>query len=107
MKKKVTLLGSLGSDAKVIEVSGYYALSFDLAVTERHKDSTGTWGNLTEWFKVMKWDKKEYVEKSLPYFKKGSKVLVDGSFTLTSFKDKPQMTVRVSEMELISSPTKS
>jgi single-stranded DNA-binding protein len=105
--KKVTLSGNLGSDAKIIEVSGHYGLTFDRGVSERHRDSTGVWGKLTEWYKVIKWDKKEYVEKALPYYKKGSKVLVDGGFTLTSFKDKPQMTVKVSEMELISSPIKS
>lgn len=105
--KKVTLTGNLGNDAKIFEVSGHTALIFDLGVTERHKDSAGVWGNLTTWFKIFKWDKKEYIEKSLPYFKKGAKVYVDGSFTLTSFKDKPQMTVKVSEMELLSSQTKS
>ena len=98
---KVILTGNLGSDAKLIEINGHCGLTFDLATTKRHKDSQGVWGDLTSWYKVTKWDKKEYLEKSLPYYKKGSKVYVDGDFTLTSFKDKPQMAVIVSTMELL------
>lgn len=101
---KVILTGNLGVDAKIIDVSGHHGITFNVATTRRHRDSKGVWGNLTTWYKVTKWDKKDYLEKLVPYFKKGSKVYVDGQLTVTVFKDNPQLSVLVSEMELISSP---
>ncbi|KAJ2451706.1 hypothetical protein EV183_003422 [Coemansia sp. RSA 2336] len=75
---KVTLLGNVGADPKIIEFNnGNKGAIFSLATTRRYKNSNGDIVENTEWHRVrFNGSKVEIIERLL---KKGALVYVEGS----------------------------
>lgn len=83
---KVLLVGNLGKDPEIKELSGGKKVSnFSLATTESYKDKDGNWVNNTEWHNVTFFGPvAAFIEK----LKKGNQVYVEGKIKTESYDDK-------------------
>ena len=78
---KAFLTGHVGKDPDVRTLeSGSRVAKFSLATTDKNKDKTTQWHNITVWDKVA-----DIVEK---YVKKGSQITVIGSIQYGSYTNK-------------------
>lgn len=82
---KVILLGHIGQDAQLTTIqSGSKVAKFSIATTKRWKDKEGNKKEQTEWHNIECWDKvAEIAEK---YFKKGTKLLVEGEIKTDQYE---------------------
>lgn len=100
--QKITLIGNIGNDAKLVNYQGSEFLDISVAVTEkRGKGEQQT--EKTTWYDVNT----ESV-KLKEYLKKGTKIYVEGNFKLdTFFSDKlqkwiPKIIIYARQIELLS-----
>lgn len=86
---KVTLIGNLGADPEVRNLtSGNAVANFSLATSESWKDkNTGEKKEITYWHRVVVWNDGliSVIEK---YVKKGSKLYVEGQLQTRKYQDK-------------------
>jgi single-strand DNA-binding protein len=86
---KVILVGNLGSDPEIknMPVSGIVIANFSVATSETRKSQkTGEKETLTEWHKVVLFDK--LAEIAQKWLKKGSQVYIEGKIKTDKFPDK-------------------
>lgn len=74
---KLTLIGNLGGDATVREVSGQSVITFNVAHTESYTDRSGTKVERTTWVRCDYWRPSDRVSVA-QYLKKGTQVYVEG-----------------------------
>lgn len=83
---KVILTGNLGADPEVrYTQSGIPVATFSVATTERWKDKDGNKHEVTEWHRVVVWNR--LAEIAGEYLSKGSKVLVEGKSITRKWQD--------------------
>jgi single-strand DNA-binding protein len=74
---KIILIGNLGQDPEIRHTNqGTAMANLRIAVSYRKKDSSGNWGDETEWFTVVVWN--STAENCAKYLKKGRQVYVEG-----------------------------
>lgn len=73
---KLTLIGNLGKDCVVNNVNGKNVINFNVAHTEKFKDSSGTPKEKTIWVECAYWSDRTGIA---PYLKKGTNVYLEGS----------------------------
>jgi single-strand DNA-binding protein len=84
---KITIVGYLGRDPELQYTSqGTAVCKFTVATTERRKDKTGEFVDLTTWFRVSAWGK--LGESVNPYLSKGKQVFVDGRLRQEEYTDR-------------------
>lgn len=84
---KVILLGNLGKDPELRYTPQQLAIgTFSLATTERRKDSSGQWTDVTEWHNVVTFGKT--AENCSNYLKKGRQAFVEGRIQTRKWQDK-------------------
>ena len=84
---KVMLIGRLGKDPELRYSQSQTAIcNFTLATGERRKDSSGNWGEHTEWHKVVCFG--NTAENCNKYLKKGKEVYVEGRIQTQKWQDK-------------------
>lgn len=100
--QKITLIGNIGQDAKLVNCQGSEFLDISVAVTEtRGKGEQKT--EKTTWYDVN-----TDAVKLAPFLKKGTKIYVEGNFKLdTFFSDKiqkwiPKIIIYARQIELLS-----
>lgn len=83
---KVILIGNAGKDPEIRYLdSGVAVITLPIATTERIRDRSGEWREMTEWHNVVFWrGLAESVEK---YVKKGSQIFVEGRLRTRSWED--------------------
>lgn len=81
----VTLIGNMGTEARIIETEGNTFIAFSLATTDSYKDGEDNWQNKeTIWHNVLVFGSKTMeVAKSL---KKGSRIQLTGSLSYRPFE---------------------
>ena len=81
---KVMVAGTLGADPEVKQLqSGQAVASFSIACNERYKDKQGNQVDKTEWVNIVFWGNRANVIQQ--YFKKGSKIFVEGKLETQSW----------------------
>lgn len=95
---KAILLGRLGADAEVKELSHGSVTQFNLATTDKHKDKNGEWVEKTDWHKCQVWGKRG--EVLAKFLTKGSQVMVEGKVQTRSWDDKDGKRVYVTEINV-------
>lgn len=108
---KLTVIGHLGQDAVVKTFGTASFISFSVAHTDKYKDSQGVEHEKTQWISCLK----RIGENSslTAYLKKGTKVYVEGRFTVRLFESQasnsPQIALNldVSYLELLSVKTEA
>ena len=73
---KLTLIGNLGKDCVVNNVNGKNVINFNVAHTEKFKDSSGMQKEKTIWVECAYWSDRTGIS---PYLKKGTNVYLEGS----------------------------
>ncbi len=73
---KLQVIGNLGKDCIVKEISGKNVINFSVAHTERYKDSQGVQKERTTWVECAYWTDKTGIA---PYLMKGQMVFAEGS----------------------------
>ncbi len=82
---RVTLLGNLGDDPEVrTTAQGTSVATLRIATSESYKDRSGEWQEITDWHRVILWDR--LAETAEKYLKKGSKVLIEGRLKTRSYE---------------------
>jgi single-strand DNA-binding protein len=86
MINKVILIGNLGADPEIrYTQNGTPVASFNIATTERRKGQDGQVQELTEWHKIIAWQR--LAEICSEYLSKGSKVYIEGRLQTRKWKD--------------------
>ena len=102
---KASIIGHLGKDALVKEISGKMVINFSVAHTESFKNSEGVKIEKTIWVECAYWSEKTSIA---PYLKKGTQVYVEGqpsadAYTNNEGKAVSSLRLRVSQIQLLSS----
>lgn len=80
MYHKVTIIGNLGSDPEMRYMpDGTPVTSFSVATNRRWKNSDGSPGEETVWFRVSAW--RRLAEVTNQYLSKGRQVFIEGRLT--------------------------
>lgn len=86
MKNLVILIGNLGADPELkYTQSGSPVATLSLATTERRKGQDGQVQELTEWHRVICWQR--LAEICGEYLAKGSKVYIEGRLQTRKWRD--------------------
>jgi single-strand DNA-binding protein len=94
---KAILLGNLGQTPEIRTTpTGRPVTTLNLATTERYKDKNGEWKDMTEWHRVVVWDRQ--AESIVTKVQKGSKVYIEGKITNRSYDGKDGVKRYVSEV---------
>jgi len=100
---KLQIIGNLGRDCMVKEVSGKNVINFNVAHTERYKDSQGVLKERTTWVECAYWTDKTAIS---PYLQKGQMVFVEGAPEADAYMNKENqaaatLRLRVSNIQLL------
>lgn len=100
---KTILIGHLGRDAVVNDVSGYKVINFSVAHSEKYTDRNNVQQNKTLWVECSWWTEKHNI---VPYLKKGTQVFVEGRPDVRLFEypnggTGVSMTMRVQSVQLL------
>ncbi|HEY5464229.1 MAG TPA: single-stranded DNA-binding protein [Hanamia sp.] len=82
---KLQVIGNLGGDCIQREVNGKTVINFNVAHSEKFKDSAGNLKEKTTWVKCSYWTDRTAVAQ---YLKKGKTVFVEGSPEAESYTTK-------------------
>lgn len=82
------VIGCLGADAEIKELSGKKYVSFNVASTENVKDSTGNKVEQTVWVSVLWYGDGGGV---FPFLKKGTKLFVRGRLSSKIYSDSKEI----------------
>lgn len=84
---KIMIVGYLGRDPEIrYTPQGQPVCNFSVATTERRKDNTGEYQDLTTWFKITVWGRQAEVANQ--YLSKGKQVFVEGRLRQTEYTDR-------------------
>jgi len=87
MVNNVTLIGRVGQDPDIRNLpSGTMIANFSLATNRRRKMQDGSWGDETEWHRIVTFGKTAEAVRN--YVHKGMLIYVDGRIHYNSFEDK-------------------
>lgn len=81
---RVALLGNVGKDPEVRDVSGAKVASFTLATSEKYTDRNGNKHENTEWHNVVLW--RNLAELAESYVRKGNRLYVEGKLHTRSWE---------------------
>ncbi|MFC1485696.1 single-stranded DNA-binding protein [Candidatus Latescibacterota bacterium] len=83
---KVLLIGNLGADPEIkYAPSGTAIANFNLATSERKKNSAGEWEDTTEWHRIVFFARQ--AENCKDYLRKGSRIYLEGRIQTRSWDD--------------------
>lgn len=84
---RITIVGYLGRDADLrYTPQGTAVCNFSVATTERRKDKSGEYQDLTTWFNVSLWGSK--AEATNQYLSKGKLIFLEGRLTQREYQDR-------------------
>ena len=84
---KVTIVGYLGRDPELrYTPQGTPVCDFSIATTERKKDKSGDFQDITTWFRVSFWGRQ--AEVASQYLTKGKQVYIEGRLSQREWQDK-------------------
>ncbi len=84
---KVILVGNLGADPESRTTqSGTTVANLRIATTERQKDRDGTWGDHTEWHRVVCFGRT--AENAVRFLRKGRQVFIEGRIRTRKWQDR-------------------
>jgi single-strand DNA-binding protein len=100
---KLQVIGHLGKDCITNTVNGKSVINFNVAHTEKFKDSMGNQKDKTIWVECAYWTDRTAVA---PYLKRGTQVYVEGSPEVRSYTKNDgtpgvSLTLRVLSVQLL------
>lgn len=106
---KLQVIGNLGKDCTVNTVNGKNVINFNVAHTEKYRDSQGTQKERTTWVECAYWTDKTGIA---PYLKKGTQVYVEGTpdvrtYTTSDGRQGAALSLRIVNIQLLGSRSSS
>jgi len=98
MVNKVILVGNVGTDPEVKELTNGSMATFSLATSERYKDKNGQKQEKTEWHNIVAYGNVVNVIQN--YVNKGDKLYIEGSIHTRKWDDKDGNTRYSTEIKL-------
>jgi single-strand DNA-binding protein len=100
---KLQVIGNLGKDCVTNTVNGKSVMNFNVAHTEKFKDSQGAQKDKTIWVECAYWSDRTAVA---PYLRKGTQVYVEGTpevrtYTKSDGTTGVSLTLRVQSVQLL------
>ncbi len=100
---KLQIVGNLGGDCTLKEVNGKNVINFNVAHTEKFKDSQGNLKEKTTWVNCAYWTDRTAIAQ---YLKKGKQVYAEGSPEVEAYTNKENMPaatlrMRVRDIQLL------
>lgn len=100
---KLQVIGNLGKDCITNTVNGKSVMNFNVAHTEKFRDSQGVQKDKTIWVECAYWSDRTAVA---PYLKKGTQVYVEGTpevrtYTKNDGTTGVSLTLRVQSVQLL------
>jgi single-strand DNA-binding protein len=100
---KLQVIGNLGKDCVTNQVNGKNVINFNVAHTEKYRDSAGNVKEKTTWVECAYWTDRVGVA---PYLKRGSQVYVEGIPELRHYQKNDgtpgtSLSLRVMNLQLI------
>ena len=97
------VIGNLGKDCLVNTVNGKNVINFNVAHTEKFKDSSGAQREKTTWVECAYWTDRTGIS---PYLKKGTQVYVEGTPEVRTYqtndgKSGASLSLRVQTVQLL------
>lgn len=84
---KIIVVGNLGRDPELrYTPQGTAVCNFSMATTEKRRDKSGEYQDVTTWFRVTLWEKK--AEVAAKYLTKGSQVYIEGRIRIDEWTDR-------------------
>jgi single-strand DNA-binding protein len=84
---KIVVVGYLGRDPEIRYMpDGTAVCNFSIATTEKRKDRSGDFQDVTTWFRVNVWGKQ--AETANQYLSKGRQVYVEGRLSQQEYTDR-------------------
>jgi len=84
---KVIIVGNLGRDPELrYTPQGTAVCNFSVATTEKRRDKSGDFQDVTTWFRVTLWEKK--AEVAAKYLQKGKPVYIEGRLKIDEWTDR-------------------
>lgn len=104
---KLQIVGNLGADCIQKEVNGKSVINFNVAHTEKFKDSQGNLKERTTWVNCAYWTDRTAVAQ---YLKKGKQVYVEGTPEAEAYTNKENqpaatLRMRVRDLQLLGGNT--
>jgi single-strand DNA-binding protein len=104
---KLQVIGNLGKDCITNTVNGKNVINFNVAHTEKFKDSQGNQKDKTIWVECAYWTDRTGIA---PYLKKGTQVYVEGTPEVRTYPKNDgttgvSLTLRVLSVQLLGSKT--
>lgn len=102
---KLQVIGNLGKDCITNTVNGKNVINFNVAHTEKFKDSQGNQKDKTIWVDCAYWTDRTGIA---PYLKKGTQVFVEGTPEVRTYAKNDgttgaSLTLRVQSVQLLGS----
>jgi len=102
---KLMVIGNLGKDCIVNTVNGKNVINFNVAHTEKFKDSTGAQREKTTWVECAYWTDRTGIA---PYLKKGTQIYAEGTPEVRTYqtndgKNGASLSLRVQTVQLLGS----
>ena len=102
---KLQVIGNLGKDCITNTVNGKSVMNFNVAHTEKFRDSQGVQKDKTIWVECAYWSDRTAVA---PYLKKGTQVYVEGTPEVRTYPKNDgttgvSLTLRVQSVQLLGS----
>jgi len=104
---KVIIVGHLGRDPELrYTPQGSAVCNFSMATTDKRRDKSGEFQEVTTWFKVTLWEKK--AEVAAKYLTKGTQVYIEGRLRVEEWtdrdgKNRSTLEVQGTEMQFLGS----
>lgn len=104
---KIIIVGNLGRDPELrYTPQGTAVCNFSVATTEKRRDKSGEFQDVTIWFRVTLWDKK--AEVAAKYLQKGRPVYIEGRLRVEEWTDRDNnnrytLEVTATDMQFIGS----
>jgi single-strand DNA-binding protein len=101
---KLQAIGYLGKDATINHVNGKHVINFSVAHSNSYTNQQGQKVENTIWVNCAYWLERTLVAD---YLKKGTHVYVEGTPSLTSYRNEqgvtiPQLQLRIENLQLLS-----
>lgn len=103
---QLTIIGHLGGEAVVNEVSGKKVINFSVAHSESYKDAQGNKASRTTWVKCAFWREQAQSTEIAKYLPKGTQVMVQGVPSVETYINQDNkaigvMKLRVDKVQLL------
>lgn len=104
---KIIIVGNLGKDPELrYTPQGIAVCNLSVATTEKKKDKSGEFHDVTNWFRVTLW--RQQAENAAKYLAKGRQVYIEGRLGVEEWTDRDgnnryTLEVQATEMQFIGS----